>query len=223
MKAKLAADAISERNALLVRACKAIIFGSCVPLAMCVMWGAVSCCLTAGSLAIPGADQLITMLSAEARIAVPVAFLVCGAIGTTLLASFLAMGHFAADVTCQVFSYCSPRATVTARALTVGLPCLLACAGKGLYLPLLAFAGAYPTTVLYLLAPPLSLLALRRRAQQTRVAGAQTTLELFPGGSLALGTLVIVAALQMGVCAVGDLSAPAQRAYGLVRRFVVGT
>ena len=49
------------------------------------------------------------------------------------------------------------------------MPCLLACGGSTLYLPLLAFE-AYPTTLLYCLSPPLAAWTLRRRVRRRRKA-----------------------------------------------------
>ena len=52
-----------------------------------------------------------------------------------------------------------------AKIFTVGLPALLACGGPSLYLPLLAFAGAGPTTLLFGLLPPLAALRFRSSAR----------------------------------------------------------
>ena len=73
---------------------------------------------------------------------------------------------------------------------TVVLPALLACGGPSLYLPLLAFAGAGPTTLLYLFVPPLALLQFRRAEHGKAPA------RLLPGGvPLLLGLAAVASAM----------------------------
>ena len=140
-----------------------------------------------------GSDLILSLLGAHAGVAVPVGLLAAGAIGTTLISSFLAMSHFAADVFCTVLGFCSLRWMRAARILTIALPCGLACAGPGLYLPLLAFSGAYPTTILYGLAPPLAVLVLRRTTGAAHTADEDDVPSLLPGGPLARLSVTAVA------------------------------
>ncbi len=161
------------------------------------MWTAVSAVLTLPSAA---GDPLLAMLvSPNLAVAVPVAVLSIGAIGTTLIASYLALSGFCTDALCALAGRCTLNDARNARALAVALPALLACGGPDLYLPLLAFAGAFPTTLLYGLVPPLAALALRRARSGRAPADAapdsgSTPRRLLGGGTPVLGALVAVAA-----------------------------
>lgn len=147
----------------------AILSGSAVPLVLSLIWAAVATALVPAALAASGLDDpLFSLLTLGSRIAIPVGTLAVGAIGTTLLSSFLAFSHFANELLCSYFGYCSRRQMAIVNFLTVAVPCLLACGGSTLYLPLLAFAGAYPTTLLYCLSPPLAAWTLRRRVHERR-------------------------------------------------------
>lgn len=208
------ADVEAARWRALSKARMAILGGSAVPLALSLIWAAVATALVPVAAAAGSTgDPLFCLLSLGAGIAVPVGTLAIGAIGTTLLSSFLAMGHFASELLCATFGYCSVDQMNVVRVLTVTVPCILACAGPSLYLPLLAFSGAYPTTLLYCLSPPLAAMTLRRRAYKRRAAamreaaqaesseaGAMVAAQapplprpLLPGGRGVLGGLVVVA------------------------------
>lgn len=193
----------------LVRARSAILLGSSVPLLMTLTWAALSTALVDPT---SGADPLVSLLSHSSKaVSVPVALISTGAIGTTLLGSFLAVGHFASDVICSKFGDdegCTLNTMNIARAMTVLIPSLLACAGPGIYLPLLAFAGGFPTAVLYGVVPSLAALVLRKRLANDG-GDAVATPELVPGGE---ATLVGVAALASGI--VGACSVLAFKALG---------
>lgn len=192
-----------SRAAALRKARKAILLGSLVPLLLSVVWAAVSSQLVGGLAVAGGSDPVIGLLTGSAAsIAMPVGLLAVGAIGTTLLGSFLAMGHFAAETLCIGFGVCTPAGLLAARVATVLLPTLCALAGPGLYLPLLAFAGAFPTTILYGLAPPVAALVLRKRAR--RLPGVPR-LRLLPGGALIPAALALSAAAML--CASTGLAA----------------
>mmetsp|Transcript_40913 Transcript_40913/g.123352 ORF Transcript_40913/g.123352 Transcript_40913/m.123352 type:complete len:380 (-) Transcript_40913:87-1226(-) len=207
----------------LVQARSAILLGSSVPLLMTLSWAALSTILVDPT----HPNPLGCLLSHPSpAVAVPVALLSAGAIGTTLLGSFLAVGHFASDVLCAKFGddddgkgggeslTCSINTMNLARWFTVLVPSLLACAGPGMYLPLLAFAGAYPTTILYGLVPSFSALVLRRRLMKIKgqrgagvAAGAGVdagagikTPRLVPGGDTTSAALASIAVGIVGAC-----------------------
>ena len=170
--------------------------GAFVPLSLCLLWAAISTALVDPT----SADPITFLLSATPAISVPVGLLSVGAIGTTLLASFLAMSHFASDVICTFVGFCDLKWMNVARLLTVALPCVAALAGPGLYLPLLAFSGAYPTTLLYGLAPPLAALVLRHRAKKEGVDKSQLTPSVVPGGKPTILLLIATALTIVGSC-----------------------
>ena len=170
--------------------------GAFVPLSLCLLWAAISTALVDPT----SADPITFLLSATPAISVPVGLLSVGAIGTTLLASFLAMSHFASDVICTFVGFCDLKWMNVARLLTVALPCVAALAGPGLYLPLLAFSGAYPTTLLYGLAPPLAALVLRHRAKKEGVDNSQLTPSVVPGGKPTILLLIATALTIVGSC-----------------------
>ena len=159
-------------RAALSTARRAVLLGSLVPLLMAAVWSAISTALVPPNAAALGIDPLLHLLGLSPLVGVPVALLAVGAIGTTLLSSFLSIGHFAADALCTHLGYCSYRDIGLARTLTVLTPCVLALAGPTLYLRLLAFAGAYPSAILYCVAPPIAALILRRRSLATAQAAA---------------------------------------------------
>jgi len=134
--------------------------------------------------------------------------LAVGAIGTTLLASYLAMGQFIADALCNLKGMCTVRDRSLCSVLTVALPALLATTGPTLYMPLLAFSGAFPTTVLYCVMPPLAALRLRRRGRQAADSDSAAAADgaplsppavaaappsLLPGGAAMQATLAVAA------------------------------
>ena len=206
------------RSDALGKARAAVVGGSAVPLALSLCWAAVAAALIPAATAATGyADPIFALLTLGTRIAVPVGLLAIGAIGTTLLSSFLAMGHFGSELLCSTFGVCSLRDIALVRLLTVAVPCLLACGGPALYLPLLSFSGAYPTTILYTLSPPIAALVLRRRAAERRATALATAAkatgeeaamltatappaprELVPGGTASLAVLATVALAVLG-------------------------
>ena len=189
-------DTIAVRAIAQKEVKKATAVGAFVPLSLCLLWAAISTALVDPS----SPDPINFLLSATPAISVPVGLLSVGAIGTTLLASFLAMSHFASDVICTFVGFCDLRWMNVARALTVAIPCVVALAGPGLYLPLLAFSGAYPTTLLYGLAPPLAALVLRHRAKKEGVDNSQLTPSVVPGGKPTILLLIATALGIVGSC-----------------------
>jgi tyrosine-specific transport protein len=185
---------------------KATFLGAGIPLLLAVIWAGISVALVEPT----SPNPLISLLEYGPSIAFPVLLLAYGAIGTTLLGAFLAMGHFCQDMICSKFGYCSIPWMKTANVLTVMIPCLLALFGSSLYLPLLAFAGAYPTTLLYGLAPSLAAMTLRKRAQKkldenlNGETGFTITPHLVPGGKR---TLVAMAATALGLVGASTLRA----------------
>ena len=189
-----AGDATRDRAPSLLRARSATLLGAAVPLVLTVTWAAISTALVKPSISNP----LAFLLSRGPAIAVPVGLLATGAIGTTLLGSFLAMGHFASDIVCMKLGYCSLSWMKICNAFTVAIPSILACVGPSLYLPLLSFSGAYPTTILHGLAPALAAIALRRRVRRAGVEdGAPgVTPSVVPGGD---ATLIGLAGTAIGL------------------------
>lgn len=160
--------------------------GSVIPLILCLVWAAISTILINP---LTASDPITYLLSLAAPISVPVGLLSFGAIGTTLLGSFLAMGHFASDIVSILTRGSVSKWTKYAKLLTVLIPCMCAYLGPGLYLPLLAFAGAYPTTLLYGLAPCLAAIVLRKRAHEEMIDDSKLTPNLLPGGMKSLAFL----------------------------------
>lgn len=176
----------------------AVVAGSGLPLILCVIWTAISTSLLDPASAL--GDPVLRMLTQRPEVSVPVGCIAVGAIGTTLIASYLSMGQFVTDAFCSLTGGCSLRDRDISCACTVALPAMLACAGPGSYIPLLAFSGAFPTTVLYLIMPPLALLVLRQmpRSGEGRQDMARQTSTLLPGGPPLLSVLIAV-----GVCILG--------------------
>lgn len=169
---------------------KATVLGAGLPLLLAIVWAGISAALVHPS----DPNPIISLLgNYGASITVPVLLLSYGAIGTTLLGSLLAMAHFSQDMICSKLGYCSMRWMSVASSLTVVLPSILACVGPSLYFPLLAFAGAYPTTLLYGLAPSLAAITLRRRAENRVNDGGTEVPRLVPGGDRTLVALVCCA------------------------------
>lgn len=107
--------------------------------------------------------------------------------------------EFATDGIFSLCGRCTVASKLWARSAVVAFPLLLACGGPELYLPLLAFAGAYPTNFLFGLIPCLAALALRRsQVGRTRRGPPR----LVPGGQAALWTLACLAILLIAVSAV---------------------
>ena len=189
-------DATKDRATSLLRARSATLLGAAVPLVLTVTWAAISTALVKPSISNP----LAYLLSRGPAIAIPVGLLATGAIGTTLLGSFLAMGHFASDIVCMKLGYCSLSWLKICNAFTVAIPSVLACVGPALYLPLLSFSGAYPTTILHGLAPALAAITLRRRVKRAGIKDEApgVTATVVPGGDVTLVGLAGTAICLIG-------------------------
>ena len=120
----------------------------------------------------------------------PAALVALGAVGTSVIANYLTLSSFCSDALDAVQR--RRRGSAAAEApgeqateeggiaaaddstgrprgqyvpLTLALACvpmMVACLGPAVYLPLLRWSGAFPTTILYGLLPPLAALALGR-------------------------------------------------------------
>ena len=146
----------------------AIILGSLVPLTMCILWCAVTSSEILSTSLLDDDPVLDLIQGGPPSVSVPVAVIATGAIGTTLISSYLTIDQFMQDIFCTIFNGCSPLTARLATLFTILAPVALASGGPSLYLPLLAFAGAGPTTFLYGLIPPCSVFSLRSRAGDSR-------------------------------------------------------
>jgi len=191
-----AGDTIAIRAKVQKDLKKATTLGAFAPLSLCLVWAAISTALVDPT----SADPIAFLLSATPAISIPVGLLSVGAIGTTLLSSFLTVSHFASDVITTLVGSSDSKWMILARLLMVALPCVTALAGPGLYLPLLAFSGAYPTTLLYGFAPPLAILVLRHRAKKEGVEQSQLSPALVPGGKPTIFALIATALAIVGSC-----------------------
>lgn len=162
----------------------AIVAGSAVPLIMCITWCALSATLVGAASSSDLSDPVLRMLTQRPEVAFPVGSIAVGAIGTTLIASYLSMGQFLTDIICETTGACSLRDRDISCACSVALPALLACAGSGLYVPLLAFAGGFPTTLLYTVVPPLVLYLLRQNRKK------KCKISMIPAGNPLLAVLM---------------------------------
>lgn len=189
---------MAERKAAMKSTRAAIIIGSFIPLLLSVTWIAVtSSVLTPGAAAAAATasvDPVLALIASGPAISIPVTVMATGAIGTTIIASYLTIGQFVADLLCLIFGYCSPETKRFAYVATVAMPIVVACGGPALYLPLLSFSGAFPTTFLYGLLPPLAAFMIRRgTAVEQASDGAMTgksALRWLPGGSAPLLGLI---------------------------------
>eukprot|EP00565_Helicotheca_tamesis_P009688 CAMPEP_0185731104 /NCGR_PEP_ID=MMETSP1171-20130828/11892_1 /TAXON_ID=374046 /ORGANISM="Helicotheca tamensis, Strain CCMP826" /LENGTH=612 /DNA_ID=CAMNT_0028400293 /DNA_START=57 /DNA_END=1895 /DNA_ORIENTATION=- len=185
----------AAKKSSLFRARTAATLGATVPIILSLAWAAISTALVSPTVSNP----LKFLLSMGPSISIPVGLLATGAIGTTLLGCFLAMRHFMIDMICSICGHCSVNGMNIANALTVAIPSILACAGPALYLPLMVFCGAYPTTILHGLSPALAALVLRRRVRQEAqikddgAVGMVRTPRIVPGGDVTMITLVSAA------------------------------
>jgi tyrosine-specific transport protein len=196
----------AERVAAMRRTRRAVLIGSAIPLVLSMLWIVVTSSVLPPA-ADPTKDPVLALIASAPPIAIPVTVMASGAIGTTLIASYLTIGQFIADFLCLVTGYCSPRDQLVARIISVALPVAVACGGPALYLPLLSFAGAFPTTFLYGLLPPLAALVLRRAANrdaQDGSASAPPLVRWLPGGRAPLvgAGLVAIALLLTNSAAI---------------------
>ena len=156
-----------------------ILLGSMVPLVMGFIWVCVAALLGSRLNLSGGEDPVLQLVHGPLSIAIPVLLLAAGAIGTTLIASYLALGQFAADALCTATGSCSLEDNQRSKVASVMIPALTACIGPQLYLPLLSFAGAFPSVLLYGVLPPVALLL-------------QTSEKKSPGPDVVVLVLVIV-------------------------------
>jgi len=187
----------AERARAMRRTRTAVLLGSLIPLILSVLWTAVTSSVLAPAPLRPYAvapDPVLALIASAPAVSIPVTVMAAGAIGTTLIASYLSISQFVADLFCLIFGYCSPRSQRAACVCAVGVPVLVACGGSALYLPLLSFAGAFPTTILYGLLPPLAVLTLRSKA----AGGQQAAARWLPGGR---APLLLAAAVALGLLA----------------------
>ena len=188
----------AARGVRLRRARDAMLAGSAVPLGMGIAWAAVTTYLFADPnlqlLLLGGADPVIALMGARPATSVPIELVAAGAIGTTMLSANLAIEGFATDAFRLANGAAAPAdSRRTSRVLTVAIPALCALAGPSLYLPLLGFSGAFPTTLLYGVVPPLALLTLRESARVDGGSVRPPQQQLLPGGEPVLTALGAVA------------------------------
>ena len=198
-----------------------MVLGSLVPLLLAIGWSvAASSLAAAAAAAAPAAGAgtpVLTLVRASPALAAPTVLIAVGAIGSTMIAALLACSQLLADVWPGAAAapggaassardmYAKRRAA--SRAAVVVIPAALACLGPRIYLPLLAFSGAFPTIVLYGLLPPLAALAMRARAAAGLMADCATgaTVEapaIVPGGKAALLAVALLACSLLGINAV---------------------
>ena len=144
-----------------VKVQRTILLGSLVPFLLGVIWVCIAAMLGSDLDLSGGTDPVLKLVQGPESIAVPVLLLAAGAIGSTLIASYLALGQFAADAFCAATGACSLEDNQRAKVASVMIPALTACIGPQLYLPLLSFAGAFPAVLLYGILPPIALLIRR--------------------------------------------------------------
>ena len=166
----------------------AVIVGSLVPMLL-----AVGLSVAGRALSLAGMNRAIDPLIAFLQtpgLGAPIVLVSAGAIGSTLLGVLLATSQLLRDS----FRLSSPRVLLGARAVVPIVIASLACRSTGLYLRLLAFAGAFPSIVLYALLPPILALAARRQT-----GGLASGFEAVPGGRRTLRLLVLLACGLLGV------------------------
>eukprot|EP00435_Cladocopium_sp_Y103_P053903 s931_g17.t1 len=161
-----------------------ILLGSMIPLILGIIWVCVAALLGSRLNLDGAADPVLQLVHGPLSIALPVLLLAAGAIGTTLIASYLALGQFAADALCAATGSCSLEDNQRAKVASVMVPALTACIGPQLYLPLLSFAGAFPSVLLYGVLPPVALLLSRQTSkklpgQEPVLVGLAATAVLF--------------------------------------------
>jgi len=197
---------------------RAIMIGALIPLLICVAWSVVSLAVTAlgGVCAVHDvADPVLHMLSSTPDVAIPVALVAVGAVGTTIVPANLCLGQFVSDVLCTALgisdaSDMGNRSILVRRLskiVTLLIPIALACGGPKLFVPLLAFNGSCPTTLLYGLMPPVAALTLRGVFSRARERAPQQSTRkwtMLPGGTAVLG-LCTSAAIAMLVVSAGRI------------------
>jgi len=193
----------------------AITIGALIPLLICVAWSAVSLAVTAlgGTCAVHDvADPVLQMLSSTPDVAVPVALVAIGAVGTTIVPANLCLGQFVSDAICTALGISDAsdmgNKSILVRRLskfvTVLFPVALACGGSKLFVPLLAFNGSCPTTLLYGLMPPVAALTLRGVFCRARERVSQPSTQkwrMLPGGTTVLGLCTSAAIAMLVVSA----------------------
>jgi len=185
----------------------AVLVGSIVPLLLSLVWAGVTSAAFPVGAAAPGggsSDPVLLLVTSSVGTTALAARLLCaGAIGTTLIATYLTVNQFAVDFFCTLQGGCSVDQERNAKLATVALPALLACGGPTLYLPLLAFAGAGPTTLLFGLVPPLAALRFRSGggSVEGKEAAAASEGPLLPGGAPLLLGLAALAVAMLTVSA----------------------
>jgi len=180
-----------------------IVLGSFIPFLLCALWVAVSAALVdakASGEAV-ASDPVLRMLRERWAVSVPVGLVALGAIGTSLISSCLSLGQFFTDCIFAICGRCTLNSRGAARTAVVVIPLIVACGGPELYLPLLAFAGAYPTDFLYGIVPCLATLALRRAEPETKSNVLKGSLRLLPGGYPLLISLGFLAAALIATSA----------------------
>ncbi|CAM9158142.1 unnamed protein product, partial [Phaeothamnion confervicola] len=159
VSSRLGGDVVKIRTALTL--------GSIVPLAMCIGWNAIALGLV-GPAALAaagggaGGDPLDVLLT-SAAVGSYVRVLALCAVSTTIIGSDLALGLFMDDIfgSGRGGSGIGGTRRWVARALTV-LPSLaIATSDPNMFYRATSFAGSYPVTVLWCLAPPAMLWAAR--------------------------------------------------------------
>ena len=171
----------------------AVLFGSALPLVLAVLWATISSVVAPGKRR--AVDPVLSLVTSPDRaVRWAARFVAGGAVGGHLIEVYLTCSQLAADAlrSCVAggggggasgASGAVPggRARRTQRAVgsaanivIVALPAALSIIGPQIYLPLLQFAGGFPTTLLYGLLPPLAALSLVRRGLygKARAGGA---------------------------------------------------
>jgi len=193
----------------------AITVGALIPFLICVSWSMVSLAVAAlkGTCVVRDvADPVLHMLSSTSDVAIPVALVAVGAVGTTMVSCNLCLGQFVGDVLCTALgvsdtSDMGNRSILVRRLskiVTVVIPLALACGGPNLLVPLLTFNGSGPTTLLYGLMPPVAALTLRGVFGRARARVPQPSAKkwaMLPGDTAALAFCTFVAAAMLVVSA----------------------
>ena len=184
----------------------AIVGGSLVPLAMCLLWSCIAIGLvpydTASAAKGLLVDPIDALLAAEPLVSLPVTLLAVGAIGTTLIGTYLTFSQFFADLVCGVVGFCSPTTRRICQAATVALPLLLAQGGPQVFYLATAAAGSI-LYVLWGIIPAASAFRMRLRetgnGKPARGLDSRRRKRMLPGGNLVLA-MVLFTSLLMSAC-----------------------